>query len=349
MNIDDTSDSIMVAPKQGSQESQGSSVHKNKLKVDSQEKEEECKQEMSPLTDTQSSGHNPSLGCKPPAKRCVSDFSNESPQSPKRLKLETLSDNTLSQTQRKSCDKGFPEAKSLSQVSSCKDSLHVSNQKLPGERSQSGTASQQRNLGLSEMMKPIQKTKQISSSAEQPKERNTATAGQMSSSMESEKLELPAPKRAKSEACPSAKEPDHVKQISVSSTDTSVHQRMPDPTSQRTLSSSKKGILVRSKVGKYSSTLGGLSTTAPVDNLPPASQASESQDFTQGLSTNMSHPGEEGLPPTTPTKEGPSLLFSSEDEEEGKDDMLCTQMNRQIDRVQLFLKMDRLRRPKANK
>ncbi len=47
-----------------------------------------------------------------------------------------------------------------------------------------------------------------------------------------------------------------------------------------------------------------------------------------------------------------SLLFSSESEEEEEEDgdkMLSTQMNKQIDRVQLFLKMDRLKRPRRTK
>ena len=40
-----------------------------------------------------------------------------------------------------------------------------------------------------------------------------------------------------------------------------------------------------------------------------------------------------------------SILFS-EDEDEGQDGLLNTQMSRKVDKVQLFLKMDRLRRPK---
>ncbi len=55
-------------------------------------------------------------------------------------------------------------------------------------------------------------------------------------------------------------------------------------------------------------------------------------------------PGREVSPP-------PSLLFSSEEEEEEeeRDKMLSTQMNQRIDRVQVFLKMDRLKRPRHTK
>lgn len=45
----------------------------------------------------------------------------------------------------------------------------------------------------------------------------------------------------------------------------------------------------------------------------------------------------------------PSLLFSSDEEEETTQQMLSTQMNKQIDRVQIFLKMDRLKRPRNTK
>ena len=55
----------------------------------------------------------------------------------------------------------------------------------------------------------------------------------------------------------------------------------------------------------------------------------------------------------TPNKDNSLLVVFSEDDEEEEDDeksnLLSSQLNRQIDRVQTFLKMDRLRRPKPIK
>ena len=69
---------------------------------------------------------------------------------------------------------------------------------------------------------------------------------------------------------------------------------------------------------------------------------------------DIAPPNSTAIPPAPAYKPadfpaGLAVEFSEEEEAEEERGMLDSQTSRQIDRVQLFLKMDRLRRPKSSK
>ena len=84
--------------------------------------------------------------------------------------------------------------------------------------------------------------------------------------------------------------------------------------------------------------------------VPQASKSDSCQETLKEDSTVSHDTGSESA--NTPNKDNSLLVVFSEDDEEEdevKSHLLSSQMNRQIDRVQTFLKMDRLRRPKSIK
>lgn len=100
-----------------------------------------------------------------------------------------------------------------------------------------------------------------------------------------------------------------------------------------------------------SSTLNN-STCVPQASKSNSCQETLKEDSTNGpWSSSVSHDtGSESA--NTPNKDNSLLVVFSEDDEEEdevKSHLLSSQMNRQIDRVQTFLKVDRLRRPKSIK
>ena len=95
------------------------------------------------------------------------------------------------------------------------------------------------------------------------------------------------------------------------------------------------------------------STCVPQASKSDSCQETLKEECTNGpRSSSVSHDtGSESA--NTPNKDNSLLVVFSEDDEEEEDDEKCNllsnQLNRQIDRVQTFLKMDRLRRPKSIK
>lgn len=84
--------------------------------------------------------------------------------------------------------------------------------------------------------------------------------------------------------------------------------------------------------------------------VPQASKSDGCQETLKEDSTVSHDTGSESA--NTPNKDNSLLVVFSEDDEEedeAKSHLLSSQMNRQIDRVQTFLKIDRLRRPKSIK
>ncbi len=80
-------------------------------------------------------------------------------------------------------------------------------------------------------------------------------------------------------------------------------------------------------------------------------ETSQCSQDTEKPDSSQQPPSRPPEPPGREVSPPPSLLFSSEEEEEEEeqDKMLSTQMNQRIDRVQVFLKMDRLKRPRHTK
>ena len=96
------------------------------------------------------------------------------------------------------------------------------------------------------------------------------------------------------------------------------------------------------------------STCVPQASKSNSCQETLKEECVNGpQSSSVSHDTGSEFSANTPNKDNSLLVVFSEDDEQEEDDeksnLLSSQLNRQIDRVQTFLKMDRLRRPKSIK